>query len=148
MTQEEVDYKKYQVDRANRAYRRTWGQANNFNVPSEILANGVDGAYGDYSTYGPYGSAYNIWGYSKGGMSSYPNLPPSNSSDWGGPWFGEVGRMIIWRSQTAPRDFMWTLHDKVETSDVVEKVEKRDVKKTKARKASQSCHILHLEVTR
>jgi hypothetical protein len=143
MAQDQVAYEKYQAGSADRAYRRTWSQANNSDTPPEIPWD---------VTYGPSYAALEAqyaaseassYGYSYGvsyGDIYRPDLSSSNSSNWGGPWFGEVGRMVIWRAQT--RDFMWTLHDEVETSEVVEKVhvEKRDgdVKKTKARKASQS----------
>ena len=168
MTKEEVAYESYQAGSASRSYQRTWNQVNNTDLYQE--ANSTD-AYARSVVRSLYGvHSYNVvhdwlagsvtydypcrsdafyWGSDNDLCSRLSlNYSSPNSPIYGGPWSGEVGRMVIWRAQTSPRDFMWTMHDEVETSDVVAKVEKRDVKKTKARKASRSCHTLHLEVTR
>lgn len=152
MTQEEVEYEKYQAGSANRAYRRTWGQADNSNHPSESSLDLSYGASYSVAYVAAYGSSYAA---SYGG-SYIPIYPQSdkfggpadqNSSNWGGPWSGEVGRMVMGRAQTTSRDFMWTLHDNPEANamvgkgDKMDKVEKRNVEKTKARKASPPAHM-------
>jgi hypothetical protein len=156
MTKEEVVREQYLAGSASRSYRRTWNQVNNTILCQE--ANSTDASaqpvvsslYGvsSYTVVNDWPSTSVTYDYPCQNNAFYwssdihlcsqlsLNSSSPNSPIYGGPWSGEVGRMVIWRAQTAPRDFMWTLHDEVETSDVVEKVEKRDVKKTKARKAS------------
>jgi len=127
MTQEQVDYERYQGSGARQAYRKMWVQYN-------------DTGYDDFSPENPrndpFDVYYDAYRFTYSGGKSCPYTEP---------WFGEVGRMVIWKAQTAPRDFMWTLHDEIEAdakggeTGSSDQVEKRDVKKTKPRKASPAC---------
>lgn len=121
-----MEYEKHQGSGARQAYRKLWVQFNDTDT---------DDFSPEIPEDDPFNDNYDVYRYdsSRGSEKSCPHTEP---------WSGEVGRMVIWKAQTAPRDFMWTLHDEIEVNAKVgdvgssDQVGKRDVKKTKARKAS------------
>ena len=144
MSQEEINYEKYKASSAQRAYRRTWLQAN------VTLSSSDQPDHDQPESHQQETDLFqnDLWDPTIYNSHPRPWLPgqPDRSCPYAGPWFGEVGRMVIWRAQTASRDFMWTLHDEIEVNAKVgdvgssDKVEKRDAKTTKARKASAPSH--------
>ena len=132
MTQEQVEYEKHQGSGARQAYRKLWVQFNDTDT---------DDFSPKFPGDDPFNAHYDDERYhsSRESEKSCPHTEP---------WSGEVGRMVIWKAQTAPRDFMWTLHDEIEVNAKVgdvgssDQVGKRDVKKTKARKASPPCTLV------
>jgi hypothetical protein len=133
MSDEEVKYQNHTSSSARRAYMKLYAQTKDRKLVVEDEIKKGEEEYEkqlekdrkeyeesyEKATGLPFPDDY--WWYG-GGSQDYTSA---------GPWFGEVGRMVFGRFQSAPREFMWT-------PDITKEPSQMDpeTKKTNARKAS------------
>jgi len=100
MSEEEVEYQDYTGSSAQRAYQKLHDQVN---YPDILYKENFE-----EDTQMNYTSKLN---------PKETNITISNEYKFAGPWFGEVSRMVFWRSQITAREFMWTLNNTSNDSD-------------------------------
>jgi hypothetical protein len=100
MSKEEVEYQDYTGSSAQRAYRKLHAKVDY----REIL----------YKENFEEDTQMN---YTSKLSPKAANITASNDYKFAGPWFGEVSRMVFWRSQITAREFMWTLNNTSNNSD-------------------------------